>query len=53
MAQDQFFYFNLATEAFRTRNILWKRNSVVLVRKRTISIERPPLVGEVSSNFCG
>jgi hypothetical protein len=28
-------------------------NSVALVRKRTIPIERPPLVGEVSANFCG
>jgi hypothetical protein len=24
-----------------------------LVRKRTIPTERPPLVGEVSANFCG
>jgi hypothetical protein len=30
-----------------------KKNSVVLVRERTISTERPPLVGEVSANFCG
>jgi hypothetical protein len=30
-----------------------KRNSMVWVRKRTIPIERPPLVGEVSANFCG
>jgi hypothetical protein len=28
-----------------------KTNSVVLVRKRTIPTERPPLVGEVSANF--
>jgi hypothetical protein len=28
-------------------------NSVALVRKRTIPTERPPLVGEVSANFCG
>jgi hypothetical protein len=27
--------------------------SVALVRKRTIPTERPPLVGEVSTNFCG
>jgi hypothetical protein len=26
---------------------------VALVRKRTIPTERPPLVGEVSANFCG
>jgi hypothetical protein len=30
-----------------------KLNSVALVRKRTIATERPPLVGEVSANFCG
>jgi hypothetical protein len=28
-------------------------NSVVVVRKRTIPTERPPLVGEVSANLCG
>jgi hypothetical protein len=27
--------------------------SVALVRERTIPTERPPLVGEVSGNFCG
>jgi hypothetical protein len=27
-------------------------DSVALVRKRTIPIERPLLVGEVSANFC-
>jgi hypothetical protein len=27
--------------------------SVALVRKRTIPIERPPIVDEVSANFCG
>jgi hypothetical protein len=32
---------------------LKKINSVALVRKRTIPAERPPLVGEVSANFCG
>ena len=30
-----------------------KKNSVALVRKRTIPTERPPPVGEVSANFCG
>jgi hypothetical protein len=30
-----------------------KLNSVALVRKRTIQTERPPLVDEVSANFCG
>jgi hypothetical protein len=28
-------------------------NSVALVREQTILIERPPLVGEVTANFCG
>jgi hypothetical protein len=28
-------------------------NSVACVRERTIPTERPPLVGEVSANFCG
>jgi hypothetical protein len=30
-----------------------KLNSVALVRERTITTERPPPVGEVSTNFCG
>ena len=30
-----------------------KKNSVALVRKRTIPTKRPPPVGEVSANFCG
>jgi hypothetical protein len=34
-------------------NIRRKKNSVVLVRKRTIPTERPSHVGEVSANFCG
>jgi hypothetical protein len=29
------------------------KNSVVIVRKRTMPTERPPLVGKVSANFCG
>jgi hypothetical protein len=29
-----------------------KKNSVALVRKRTTPTERPPVVGEVSANFC-
>jgi hypothetical protein len=38
-----------------TGNILYakKKKSVSLVRKRTTPTERPPLVGEVSANFCG
>jgi hypothetical protein len=30
-----------------------KLNSVAFVRERTIPTERPPLIGEVSVNFCG
>jgi hypothetical protein len=30
-----------------------KTNPVALVRERTIPTQRPPLVGEVSANFCG
>jgi hypothetical protein len=30
-----------------------KKNSVASVRKRTIPTERPPLVGQLSANFCG
>ena len=29
------------------------KNSVTLVRERTIPTERPPPVGEVSASFCG
>jgi hypothetical protein len=32
---------------------LKKLNSVAVVRKRIISTERPPLVGEGSANLCG
>jgi hypothetical protein len=37
----------------RHRLALIKKNSVAWVRERTIPTERPPLVGEVSANFCG
>jgi hypothetical protein len=30
-----------------------RKNSVALVRKRTMPTERPPLVSEVSANLCG
>jgi hypothetical protein len=33
--------------------VVKKLNSVVCIRKRTIPTESPPLVGEVSANFCG
>ena len=32
---------------------LTSKNSVALVRERTIPTERPPPVGEISANFCG
>jgi hypothetical protein len=31
----------------------YTKNSVAVVRKRTIPTERPPLVGEVSANLWG
>jgi hypothetical protein len=37
----------------RTSRSKNKVNSVAVVRKRTIPTERPPLVSEVSANFCG
>jgi hypothetical protein len=38
----------------RTTSASQKRaNSVALVREQTIPTELPPLVGEVSANFCG
>jgi hypothetical protein len=37
-----------AHDGLRPKKTLWP-----LVRKRTIPTERPPLVGEVSANFCG
>jgi hypothetical protein len=35
------------------KNTMLKKNSMVCVLERTIPTERPPLVGEVSANFCG
>jgi hypothetical protein len=37
----------------KLQEFIKKKNSVALVRKRTTPAERPPLVGEVSANFCG
>jgi hypothetical protein len=37
----------------RSIRSMHKKNSVVWVRERTIPTERPPLVGEVTVNFCG
>jgi hypothetical protein len=34
-------------------NVVNNNNSVALVPERTIATEQPPLVGEVSANFCG
>ena len=42
----------LATNTCSLRQIT-RKNSVALVRMRTIPTERPPPVGEVSANFCG
>jgi hypothetical protein len=39
----------LENEKTKTKNL----NSMVWVRERTIPTERPPLVGEVTDNFCG
>jgi hypothetical protein len=36
-----------------SRIMINNNNSVALVRERIILTERPPLVAEVSSNFCG
>jgi hypothetical protein len=35
-----------------TANLIKITNSVALVRERAIATEQPPLVGEVSANFC-
>ena len=49
---EKMYLFNLCLLIL---NILEKKtkNSVALVRERTIPTERPPPVGEVSANFCG
>jgi hypothetical protein len=44
---------NCCSDDFLLNICMALTNSVVLVRKRTIPTERPPLVGEVSANFCG
>jgi hypothetical protein len=44
------YVFILTVSAISNNTI--KLNSVVLVRKRNIPIERPPLVVEVNVNFC-
>jgi hypothetical protein len=47
----QIFSMNIAP--YFPGGITITNNSVALVSKRTVSIERPPLVGELSANFCG
>jgi hypothetical protein len=37
----------------RSQDLKIKLNSVALVRKETKPTKRPPLVGEVSADFCG
>jgi hypothetical protein len=36
-----------------SEDVKLKLNSMALVRERTIPTELPPLVGEVSANYCG
>jgi hypothetical protein len=43
----------IANRIFSLSLMKLKLNSVAWVRERTIPTERPPLVGEVSVNFCG
>jgi hypothetical protein len=45
------FFSTLFSDNFNTG--LRSKNSVALVRKRTMPTERPPFVGEVSANLCG
>jgi hypothetical protein len=44
-------YLKVPASNSPTHKLKKKLNSVALVRKRTISTDRPPLVGEVSANF--
>jgi hypothetical protein len=44
-------FFKLQTTHSDNKQI--KTNSEAWVREWTISTERPPLVGQVSANFCG
>jgi hypothetical protein len=49
--QFRILYTNEICHLYRSSNTLKKKNSIVLVRKRTIPTERPQLAGEVSANF--
>jgi hypothetical protein len=46
-------YLNMYVDCALIYVLKLKVNSVALVRKRTISTERSPLVDEVSANVCG
>jgi hypothetical protein len=50
---QQGFLFPNITSLVQLMDIKQTTNSGALVRRRTIPIERPPLVGEVSANFSG
>jgi hypothetical protein len=39
--------------AYRVYNTYIRITALLVVRKRTIPTERPPLVGEISANFTG
>jgi hypothetical protein len=51
--ESSVFKVSLASMNHHAKEKTIKLNSVALVRERTIPTERPPLVGEVSANFCG
>jgi hypothetical protein len=48
---DDYIYFKRHISIYQTKFHIWKQNSMVWVRERTIPTERPPLVGEVIANF--
>jgi hypothetical protein len=50
---DFFLFLQQCHDARYNGRILCVRVAQALDRKRTIPTERPPLVGEVSANFCG
>jgi hypothetical protein len=45
--------YGLIIDKYQSHNTKKKLKSVALVCERTILIEQPPLVCEVSANFCG
>jgi hypothetical protein len=48
--RNKYISFCLAPHFFYA---MYFNNSLALVRERSISTDRPPLVGDVSTNFCG